>query len=250
MAEMDAQGLVKRFSELAEQSYQNSTFYFTDFLSPSDVALVYTAVNETEFSLWGGAEGCEREMIRFGNAEDLGYEIPFPIQVLRIEPLLKKFADDLNHRDFLGAIMNLGIERDTIGDIVVKDKVAYVFVVERIAEYILENLKQVKHTHMKCQIIAEMPEEVAPQLEPELLTVSSVRLDAVIAKLYHLSRSQSLELFRRKSILLNGRIMENNSSIPNAGDAVAVRGYGKFIYRGIQHETQKGKYAVLVERYI
>ena len=104
---MDEQQLIKRFSELAEQSYQNSTFYFTDFLSPSDAALVYSVANEAEISLWGGAEGCEREMIRFGNAEDLGYEIPFPIQILRVEPLLKKFADELNHRDFLGAIMNL-----------------------------------------------------------------------------------------------------------------------------------------------
>ncbi len=247
---MDEQQLIKRFSELAEQSYQNSTFYFTDFLSSSDAALVYSVVNEAEISLWGGAEGCERKMIRFGNAEDLGYEIPFPIQILRVEPLLKKFADELNHRDFLGAIMNLGIERDTVGDIVVKDKVAYVFVVERIAEFILENLKQVKHTHMKCQIIEEMPEEVKPHLEAEIVTVSSIRLDAIIAKLYRLSRSQALELFRKKFILLNGRIMENNSGTPDMGDAVAVRGYGKFIFQGIQHETQKGKYAVLVQRYI
>lgn len=250
MSTIEEQQLQKRFSELAEQSYQNSTYYFTDFLSATDAALAYTVVESSEFSQWGGADGCERVILRFGNPEDLGYEIPYPIQILKIEPLIKKFADELNHRDFLGALMNLGIERDTIGDIVVKDKAAYVFVVERIADYIRENLGQVKHTHVKSQVLEEMPEEVKPQLEPVELIVASTRLDTIVAKLYHLSRNQALDLFRKKLVLVNGRIYENNSGNPKDGDVVAVRGYGKFIFRNIQYDTKKGKQAILVERYV
>lgn len=250
MSMMEEQQLQKRFSELAEQSYQNSAYYFTDFLSVSDAALAYSVVEESEFFQWGGADGCERVILRFGNPEEFGYEIPFPIQILKIEPLIKKFADNLNHRDFLGALMNLGIERDTIGDIVVKDKVAYVFVVERIADYIRENLGQVKHTHVKCQVLEEMPEEVKPQLEPEELIVASIRFDTIIAKLYHLSRSQALDLFRKKLVLVNGRIYENNSGNPKDGDVIAVRGHGKFIFRHIQYDTKKGKQAILVEKYV
>lgn len=250
MSIMEEQQLQKRFSELAEQSYQNSTYYFTDFLSATDAALAYTVVDESEFTQWGGAEGCERVMLRFGNPEDFGYEIPFPIQILKIEPLIKKFADNLNHRDFLGALMNLGIERDTIGDIVVKDKVAYVFAVERIVDYIRENLGQVKHTHVKCQLLEEMPEAVRPQLEPVELIVASIRLDTIVAKLYHLSRNQALDLFRKKLVLVNGRIYENNSGNPKDGDVIAVRGYGKFVFRHIQYDTKKGKQAILVEQYV
>ncbi len=244
------QQLLKRFSELAEQSYQNNAYYFTNFLSPTDAALVYTVAEETELTLWGGAEGCERVMIRFGSLENLGYEMSFPIRIIKIEPMMKKFADTLTHRDFLGALMNLGIERDTIGDIVVKDKVGYAFVVEHIADYIRENLGQVRHTHIKCQLLEEMPEEVCPQTEETELIVASGRLDTIVAKLYHLSRNQSLDLFRKKLVLVNGRVWENNSGTPKEGDAVSVRGYGKFIFRGMVYQTKKGKQAVLVERYV
>lgn len=250
MATTEEQQLQKRFAELAEQSYQNNAYYFTDFLSATDGAMVYSVAEETDFSLWGGAEGCERIMIRFGNPEDFGYELPFPIQILKIEPLMKKFSDELTHRDFLGALMNLGIERDTIGDIVVKDRTGYVFVVARIGDYIREHLGQIRHTHVRCQVLEEMPEEVRPQLEAVELIVASIRLDTIIAKLYHLSRTQSLDLFRKKLVLVNGRIFENNSGNPKAGDVIAVRGHGKFIFRKLQHDTRKGKQAILVERYL
>ncbi len=250
MSTIEEQQLLKRFSELAEQSYQNSVYYFTDFLSVTDVSLVYQVAEESEFTLWGGADGCERVMIRFGNPEEFGYETPFPIQLLKVEPLIKKFAEEITHRDVLGALMNLGIERDTVGDIVVKDKTAYVFVVERIAEYIRENLGQIRHTHVRCQVLEEMPEAVTPQLEGVELIVSSIRLDAVISKLYHLSRNQALDLFRKKLVLVNGRVFENNSGSIREGDAVAVRGYGKFIFRGLQYDTRKGKRAVAVDRYV
>lgn len=250
MAANEEQQMQKRFAELAEQSYQNSTYYFTDFLSPSDAALVYTATEAADLSVWGGAEGCERVMIRFGSPEDFGYEIPFPIQLLKIEPLIKKFSDELTHRDFLGALMNLGIERDTIGDIVVKERTGYVFVVERIGDYIRENLGQIKHTHVRCQVLEEMPEEVKPQLEPVELIVSSIRMDSILSKLYRLSRNQSLDLFRKKLVLVNGRIFENNSGSPKEGDVIAVRGHGKFVFRGVQQDTKKGKQKILVERYV
>lgn len=250
MATVEEQQLQKRFSELAEQSYQNNTYYFTDFLSPGDAALVYSVVEDTEFSIWGGAGNCERVMLRFGNPEDFGYDLPFPIRLLKVEPLMKKFAEELTHRDFLGALMNLGIERDTIGDIIVKDKAGYIFVVERIADYIQENLIQVKHTRVKCQFLEELPVEIQPELEPVELIVSSVRMDSIISKLYRLSRNQSLELFRRKLVLVNGRVFENNSGTPREGDVVAVRGYGKFVFREVCHNTRKGKRAILVERYV
>lgn len=250
MSMIEEQQLQKRFTELAEQSYQNGTYYFTDFLSSTDASLVYSVADDMDFTLWGGADGCERVMIRFGNPEDLGYEIPFPIQLIKIEPLMKKFSDELNHRDFLGALMNLGIERDTLGDIVVKERTGYVFVAERIGEYIRENLGQIRHTHVKCQFLEEMPEEVRPQLEPVELIVSSPRMDSIISKLYRLSRNQSLDLFRKKLVLVNGRSFENNSGSPKEGDVIAVRGHGKFVFRGVQHDTKKGKQMILVERYV
>jgi RNA-binding protein YlmH len=69
--------------------------------------------------------------------------------------------------------------------------------------------------------------------------VASERLDALIAAVFHLSRSQCLELFRSGKIVVGGRLYENNSGQPKAGELISVRGYGRFLYDGIQAETKK-----------
>ena len=247
MSEPELKG---RLKELFENSYKNGTFYFTDFLSPSDAALAYEIAEPKDFSLWGGAEGCERVAIRFGNAEELGYEIPFPIRLLKAEPINRKFADKLNHRDFLGSLMNLGIERDVIGDIVVKETYAYIFVLDKMADYIKENLTRVKHTVMLCSEPGELPDDVKPTLEENTLILSGVRLDSAISKLYKLSRSDSQELFKENKVLVNGRLMLNTSLEPKPDDIISVRSKGKFVYRGVSGETRKGKVAVRVDKYI
>ena len=81
-----------------------------------------------------GTEGCERQMLRFGSEETLGYEEAFPISCVVIRPSAPKFAEELTHRDFLGALMNLGIERDVLGDIIVRDAVGYVFCEDAMAD--------------------------------------------------------------------------------------------------------------------
>ncbi|MFR6330773.1 MAG: hypothetical protein ACLUOI_19515 [Eisenbergiella sp.] len=82
-----------------------------------------------------------------------------------------------------------------------------------------------------------------PVREPEKISliVSSERADAVLAKLWQLSRNQSLELFRTKKVYVNGRLCENNSCQLKSGDRVSARGYGRFLYYGALGETRKGR---------
>ena len=127
-------------------------------------------ISYVPYSEFGGTENCERLMIRFGSEELFGYEEPFPIRCILAEPLIEKFADSFTHRDFLGAIMNLGIEREVVGDIAIKGKKAYIFCTEKIAEYIAENLVQVKHTSMRCTVLEEAPDILKPTLEKKEVT--------------------------------------------------------------------------------
>ena len=92
-----------------------------------------------------------------------------------------------------------------------------------------------------CETAAEGME--APVREPERvsLIISSERADAILAKLYQLSRNQSLELFRTKKVYINGRLCENNSCQLKSGDMVSARGYGRFLYYGAAGETRKGR---------
>ena len=126
----------KRFIELANKSYGAGIYTFTDFLGLSeqtDFDAVKKDVRGVSYTAFGGADGAERVMIRFGSEEELGYELPFPISTLKISAKDKRFAEKLTHRDYLGAILNLGIERDCLGDIVVRDGFCYLFAKDGIA---------------------------------------------------------------------------------------------------------------------
>ena len=245
--------LKKRFAELAEKSYRNNQYVFTNFLNLAEMNAFYEMKKEISYvpyTVFGGTENCERLMIRFGSEELLGYEEPFPICCLLAEPLIEKFADNFTHRDFLGAIMNLGIEREVVGDIAIKGKKAYIFCTEKIAPYIAENLVQVKHTSMNCTVLESAPDILKPTLEKREVTAASERIDAVLGKLCNLSRSQSVLAFREKKIFVNGQQCENNSYQLKCGDVVTYRGFGKFVYEGVKYETKKGKICAEVSVYV
>ena len=145
--------------------------------------------------------------------------------------------------------MNLGIERSTIGDILPGEGEAFLFCLDTIAEFICDNLEQICHTHVKCEVVDAAAE--VPQEEPvrQVIQVASPRVDAVISKVYNKSRSDCLELFRAGKVYVNGRLCENNSKPLEAGDVVNARGYGKFRISGEPHATRKGKLAIEAEVY-
>lgn len=255
--------LKKRIKDLAERSYRSGIYTYTGFLTQAQQDVYYQVkqeLGEITGTFFGGVEGCERQVLRFGNPESLGYDPGFPICCIQISPTLAKFSDKLTHRDYLGALMHLGITRETLGDILMRpgkqgesgkrEDTAYVFCLDKVADYIVENLDQIKHTSVRCQKLEDMPEMLKPEKELVNLVVPSMRLDVIVAKMCHLSRNQSLELFREKKIFVNGRQMENHSGLLKEEDTVSVRGYGKFICDGISGETRKGNLNIRIWKYV
>lgn len=236
--------LKKRLLDLANQSYRNNMFCFSPFLSLSEQQLLEDLKKEMgniKVTADGGYEFPERVVLRFGDPDELGYEEPFPIVCLHIKPLLKKFADQLTHRDFLGAVMNLSIERNTIGDIVIEGQEAFLFCHDKVASYICEELSKIKHTTVICERTVFSSNAVLKEPVSYEILVASERIDGVVAKIYHFSRSQSVLLFREKRIFVNGKQQENNSYFLKEGDIVTVRGFGKFIYDKQISVTKKEK---------
>lgn len=247
--EKELQTLQNRFRDLAEKSFQQGMFTFSGFLGLGEQDAFWRIEGELRYAgavLYGGREQADRKLVRFGDSREFGYDIPFPIVCVHIRPLLPKFADRLTHRDFLGALMNLGIERSTLGDIMVGDRESYLFCLDSISEFICQNLEQIKHTHVKCSVTEEYAEIPIEEPSRENIQVSSMRLDAVIAKVYHKSRSECLELFRTGKVFVDGRLCENNSRLLKSGETVNARGYGKFLCTGEVRETRKGKLSVEV----
>lgn len=243
--------LKKRFLELAERSYRNDKFIFTDFLSMAEVSLLYSLEREIgpkNMTSFGGIEDAERCVARFGNPDSFGYTEEFPICCIKVEPLMQKFSDDLSHRDILGSIMGLGIERSNLGDILINDNRAYVFCLERMAEYIIDNLSKVRHTSVKCSLTEEIPSNTADGVEMNV-QAHGERIDGLVSKIYGLSRSKSIDLFRQQKIFVNGRVCENNSYNLKENDMVSVRGSGRFKFLGVVGTTRKGNLNVKVVKY-
>jgi RNA-binding protein YlmH len=250
-----------RLKDLANKAYNKNIYTYTNFLSSSDLEVFYSiaaSLKYIDYQMYGGREGCDRLIICFGSREFTGYECDYPITTLHIAPLLDKFSEELSHRDILGALMNLGIEREMIGDILLKEAShtgkksnAYIFCVSSIADFIIENLTRIKHTSVKVSVC---PEEMLPDisLKKEEITfiVASPRIDAVIAAITKLSRNNVVTLFREKKISLNNRICENNSYMMKAEDILSIRGYGKYAYKGTGSETRKGRIYVILDKYI
>ncbi len=247
---MEAEELLKkRFAELARKCYQNNQYTFTDFLSLADMACFYEVERELSYvpyTIWGGSELCERVMVRFGSEEFLGYEEDFPIVCMEVKPLMQKFADRLSHRDFLGALMNLGIERSTLGDIFIVENAGYVFCMDNMALYIAENLTRIKHTTVMCTQVENPPELSESDRQEVIIQIASRRVDGVVSKVFKLSRNESLELFRQKKIFVNGRLCESNSQLLKEEDKVSVRGFGKFEFAQEINVSKKGKLNIKV----
>lgn len=243
----------RRFEDLSEQSYRYNQYTFTTFLNESELSEFFQTRQSaltSDYTISGGRDGADRVIIRFGNSEKFGYEEKFPISCIKVSPVSKKFADDLSHRDFLGAIMNLGINRSEIGDIIVDDKAAYVFCTDKMADYLCGALNCVKHTTVTVTITDEIPQSLDVKFAPGEVQVASERIDGVISKICHVSRGNCVELFRTKKIFVNGKCMENNSYMLKEGDNVSVRGFGKFRFTGISGMTRKGNKIAGYEKYV
>lgn len=249
--EADIALIKKRFAELARGS-ERGYFTFTDFLGLAEQSAFAEVAHELRgirYTAFGGVEGAERVMIRFGDEEEMGYSEPFPIVSLLIRPKAPKFAEKLSHRDYLGSIMSLGIERTEIGDIAVTEEGAVVFVKTDMADYISRSLERIRHTDVLISVTDTLPASLY-KTERVKIQAAGERIDAVIAKLFHISREESLSLFKKQLVFINGKTCLNNSSIPKRNDKVSVRGFGRFIYLGYETLSKKGKLNIEVDLYV
>ena len=242
----------KRLTELAKRSYAEGRYTFTDFLDLAQLSVFASMKKELSYAgtaAFGGTEGAERCMVRFGNEEICGYEQPYPIDLLVITPVQAKFAEDLTHRDFLGSILGLGLERSKIGDLFVREGSCAAFVHSDVADYIIDSLVTVRRTSVHVEKSDAIPEDLAPRLEKELLNVPGTRIDAVIARCWHLPREKAQALVREGRVFVNGQNILQSGRELKEGDVVSVRGAGKFIFYGEKGRTKKDRISVEIGRY-
>ncbi|MBQ7703300.1 MAG: RNA-binding protein [Firmicutes bacterium] len=265
MEEKSRTFLAGRVRDLALRAYQNNYVTSTEFLSLSEqnaffgilasegVPAQQKSYQGAKFVIYGGFEDAERAKVCFlpeymdeesfllaENAE------PSVLKCVRAEPVNSRFADDLTHRDYLGALMNMGIERDQRGDILTGEDEAYVFATPQVADLMVKELIRIRHTSVRCTVVSPSECNIRPSFSEVSGSVASERIDAVVAFVYHLSRSEAQKLIESEQVFVDGRTAYSGGYDLKPGARVSVRGHGKFIYDGPQGTTRKGRLFVKV----
>ncbi len=240
----------KRLIDLSKQANRKGIVLFSDFLNLNERNIYHQCKKyfETTTKSYGGIEFAERQMIAF-LPDALSYDWNYPISTLQITPVHPKFAEKLGHRDILGSVMQLGIDRAKLGDILIRED-TYVLICEKsVASYFMENLTQIRHTAVRLTEAEIVETEFLQHFVEKEGTITSNRLDAVIACAFRLSRSQSLALIRGEKVFVNGALTLNPSTALNGDEIISVRGSGRFLYQGVYGESQKGRLKIKYKIY-
>jgi RNA-binding protein YlmH len=202
--------------------------------------------------LWGGYEGAERRMLVCVPAEipmtdEEAYE--GLLEVLRVKkPAISR---ELSHRDYLGSMLGLGIDRSVTGDILVRDDGADIIIVPEIADFLLEEYVQVGRTHVSREV-HPLSELILPEVRTQIIkdTVPSARLDSIIASAFKLSRSKAAEAIRGGIVSVDHIECLKPDARVEEGAVLVLRGRGKALLKEIGGESKKGRIWVVIEKYI
>ena len=160
-------------------------------------------------------------------------------------------GDTPTHRDFLGALMGVGIARETVGDICVGKGSCDFFVTEEIAPYILQNFLSAGRTKLHLERIS--PDTVAvPEPETKEIrdTVASVRLDSILASGFRVGRNAAVQYITAGKVAIDGLPCEKPDKSISEGAKISARGLGKLQLVSINGQTKKGRISVIIHRYI
>ncbi len=236
----------KRLLDLSKQADVKEIVTFSSFLNLNELNIYHSIKNTlyTKTACFGGYDSSERQMVAF-IPDALYYTWDYPIKCIHIVPKYPKFAEKLTHRDVLGAIMNLGIERNRLGDILMFEEDYYLFCDEQIFPFILEKLDKIRHT------MVELSEELDYQnlqsniqLEEQYDMIASNRIDCIIARALHLSRSEAANFLAAEKVFINGKCITNCNQSCENGAIVSVRGKTRFIFEDCNATSKKGKMRV------
>lgn len=200
---------------------------------------------------WGGWEKAERKLIAFlpdwMEPEDFTANEDAPITALTLIP---SGDEKLTHRDYLGAILGLGLTREKIGDLLVGDGVCQVLLLREVEHVLLTQLDQVGRARVKvtaCPLSELQPPEQKTKTIRD--TVAALRLDAVLAAGFSTSRSKAADLISAGRVSINHRECMKGDRTVNEGDVLTCRGLGKCVVKEVLGASRKGRIMLVLERY-
>lgn len=245
------QPFAERIIELTETVSVRHQSKLIDFLDPRQQYIAQSVVggeHDVQLYLFGGYEDAERKRALIVPDYVQPENDQFNLTLLTIE-YSPTFSKKLKHRDVLGSILGLGLKREKFGDVILTDDGQQVLVTNNIAEYVQLQLRQIGKTSVTCSA-TEWSQLLTPEEKWNFrsTTVSSFRLDALLADILRLSRAKTAQLIKLGRVKVNWKVEDQPSVTLEEGDHLSVKGYGRFLFAEFEKETKKNKYRVQVAK--
>ncbi|NLK70516.1 MAG: RNA-binding protein [Clostridiales bacterium] len=249
--------------EICSKSYKPK---YTAFLDQRQCALVESVLKNNNFEpiaversvnirgylglkyfTWGGYEDAGRKILCIYDEYDTPNIMEVPIKCLTF---YFRRVDKLSHRDFLGAIMALQVKREAVGDIIVAEGRAQVFVCDSVSDLLLNEIDKIGKVGVRITDEEKFNLDVQHNFIVIKDTVASLRLDAMVSSATKQSRERSAQLIKTGCVSVNYFTTESPSMILKQGDVFSARGYGKFVFSEINGTTKKGRIHIEIKKYM
>jgi len=243
---------LRKILDNIEKVLRTHSIVSSDFLNPYQRELSYSILNrfnDISYHEEGGYDNAERKVIVL-YPDYLKYtDLESTISAIEVQAKYK--LANLGHKDFLGALMGLGVKREKIGDINVSDESTQIIISSELTDYIIFNLDTVgKESVDSKEISLQKVDNIEEEYNEIITTVSSLRLDAVISASFNISRSDSSNIIKSDKAKVNFKPIDNISYLVNEGDLISVRKKGRVKLKNILGESKKGRLRIQIFKYI
>ena len=243
--------------EFVQKKNSIETTNFLDMHQKTVAEKVLKSQKITNYICYGGYSNAERVMIIIypEKLEDVfnnnQYDFNNIVKVIRVI-LPNEMKGKYSHRDYLGAVIKVGLKREKVGDIIVNLDGADLIVSKDISKYIVDSFKELTR-FSKSDIYEESIEKLnitEPKTEVLNIIIPSMRMDSIVSELIRTSRSKALEIINAERVFVNSEVITKNSKMLKENDMITVRGKGRFKIIKILNSTKKGNLVLEVEKYV
>lgn len=240
--------LFRRMDDLAERCARKGCVTAGSFLTPAEQLWLrsFRLPEEVRLLLAGGGADNERRCPFFlpWYEEDENRAVEEALRAVHI----RSYFGTAGHRDYLGAILGLGIRREWLGDIQLSGEDCWVFCIASVEPVLLGELSKVGRVSVKCESVP-LSAVPAPEIETKELhfTVKSLRVDAVAGELFSLSRTAAAEKIRLGELSLNYSVCTKVDAEIHEGDVLSLRGHGKGSVTEVGGRSKKDRLFITAE---
>ncbi|MCI8291252.1 MAG: hypothetical protein HFJ25_03240 [Clostridia bacterium] len=227
---------------------------YSDFLNEKEKTFIKKNLRLENYFFYGVSDNADREILVFYpdklNEELARNALENIISVIRIT-LPNELENEYEHRNYLSALIKIGVAREKIGDILVYSNGADIVVFNINKEYIIQSLKQLtRFRKSKIETIClENIRKKQDNFEESTIIVSSMRIDNIVSELFNCSRSKAEELIKNERVYINYEVILKSSKMVNIRDIVTIRGKGKFIVDGLVRNTRNERLVIKIKKY-